>query len=493
MRNSSAQVPTQGVLARPKLAWLCTGRGFVLCAAMLGVRPATALAHPVLRHSTPAAHAILTHAPTVITLSFSEPLELALSRVRLQDIAGNDIRIGPLAANSTAPRTLTAKLSGSLPPGDYAIRWLAAGADGHVERGEIAFTVAGAPALSPIGGAASAGVIPPGSSGAHPQRRDATANDRGVFDATSPVFVALRWLMYLSLLGIIGAVVFQGVVLNLIRRTGGDSGRRLAATLFPAVAGIGLATTMLLLLSLPGRLIAQSFAMHDRGDAADLRLPLAILRHTIWGWSWLAQLGAGVVALAGFERARRGTGSWVPIRAAAIVLAFTPAFAGHAIAAERWAPLAVLGDGLHVLGAAGWLGTLGFLVFVGLVGALRLPANERGPAAADLVNAFSPVALVCAGTIAATGALAAWIHIGHVSDVWTTRYGRILLLKLGILAIVVGTGAYNWRWVRPTLGDELGLHRIRRSAMVELGVAVAVLLVTAVLVALPTPMGLQGP
>lgn len=464
-----------------------------LLLALLAMHPAAALAHPTLRRSVPAAHDTLASAPAELRLTFSEPLELALSRLRLREAAGTDIPLGALTTDPATPGTIIARVTGSLPPGDYVIRWLAAGDDGHVVRGEIAFTVAGAAGPSPISGEAAGRVIAPGESAAHALHHGATTPDQGAFDAGAPLFVVLRWLMYLALLGIIGAVVFQGVVLALVRRTGGEIGRRLAATLSPAVAGVGLAAAVLLLLSLPGRLIAQSFAMHDPGEAFDPMLLLAVLRHTIWGWSWLAQLGAGIVALWGFQRARRGSGSWTPIWWAAIVLAYTPAFAGHAIASERWVPLAVLADGLHVLGAAGWLGTLSILVFVGLVGALRLPAGERGAAAADLVNAFSPVALICAGVIAATGILAAWIHIGRVSDVWATTYGRVLLLKLGILSVVVATGAYNWRWVRPTLGDELGLHRIRRSAKIELGVAVAVLLVTAVLVALPTPMGLHVP
>ena len=52
---------------------------------------------------------------------------------------------------------------------------------------------------------------------------------------------------------------------------------------------------------------------------------------------------------------------------------------------------------------------------------------------------------------------------------------------------VAALGFYNWRRVLPTLGDDDATHRLRRSARAELGLGLVVLLVTAVLVALPTP------
>lgn len=141
-----------------------------------------------------------------------------------------------------------------------------------------------------------------------------------------------------------------------------------------------------------------------------------------------------------------------------------------------------------MLGAGGWLGSLLVLTTVGVPLALATAPAERGPLVADLVNAFSPTALAFAGLTAVTGVFAAWLHLGSIPQLWQSDYGRLLLLKLGVLALVAGTGAYNWRRVRPALGDEVGGQRIRRSSTFELGVGLVVLLVTAVLVATPTGM-----
>lgn len=464
-------------------------KGALLALGVLLGNPANALAHPFLRRSSPGASDTVAAGPAVLRLVFSEPIELRFTQVELVGPGGS---LGYLAGISVVPDSLgivTAPVGRVLPAGNYVVRWQAAGDDGHVVRGEYGFVVSGTPGA----GEAAGNVVPPGSDSLHKIRHPGTAPVDTAFDASSPLFVALRWLMYLGLLGIIGAIVFQSVVLSLARRRGGAASRLLADDLQPRVARFGLAAAVVFLVSVPGRLFAQSLSMHGAGAALDSGLIFGMIAHTMWGWSWLAQVVLGLGTYAGFRRVVRGRGGWGFARAGALLLAFTPAFAGHAIAAERWIPFAVLSDGIHILGASGWLGTLAVLLFVGLAGALRLPEPERGPVSADLVNAFSPVALGFAGAAAVTGAFSTLVHTGRIADLWQTAYGLVLLLKLGVLSVVAATGAFNWRKVRPVMGDELAARRIGRSATVELLVAVVVLVVTAVLVALPTPLAARAP
>ena len=124
----------------------------------------------------------------------------------------------------------------------------------------------------------------------------------------------------------------------------------------------------------------------------------------------------------------------------------------------------MVADGLHVLGAGGWLGSLSVVVLAGIPAAWALPEDARGPAVADLINAFSPTALVFAGIVATTGVFAAWLHVGSVDALWMTTYGRVLLVKLAVLSLVAGNGAYNWLRVKPQLGFDGAEQRIRRVA-----------------------------
>ena len=75
-------------------------------------------------------------------------------------------------------------------------------------------------------------------------------------------------------------------------------------------------------------------------------------------------------------------------------------------------------------------------------------------------------------------------------NLWGTRYGITLLVKLGILGVVALTGFYNWWFVQPSLGTDAATVHLRRSARVEVTVAILVLLVTAVLVATSMDMAM---
>lgn len=219
-----------------------------------------------------------------------------------------------------------------------------------------------------------------------------------------------------------------------------------------------------------------------------LRLPeIAARRHMTAGQLVTGDLPTGVqvallaVAVVGFALAWRRVGAGWPLAAAGVVLA---AFRG--ILSGQWARLV---NPLHVLSAGLWIGTLFVLVVCGIARLLREePVRERrGAIAADMVNAFSPLALVCGALVALFGVITAWRHLKHLDALWTTPYGYGLIAKLCVVAVVFGLGAWNWRRQRPTLGSEEAAVAIRRSARAELIAAAVVLAVTAVLVSLPAP------
>lgn len=326
------------------------------------------------------------------------------------------------------------------------------------------------------------------------------------FDAESPLFVLIRWVQYLGLLLVVGVLTFDQVLLRL--RTfrefatahgqfRDDSRRRARRLGFMGIAVLSV--------SLALRLVAQAYSMNGgEGPLAEaaLMIPM-LLQGSSWGRAWWLQLGTTVlVAMGLFGAVRtaptngttriqrwmwRGRAAGAPLAAVAtLLLAFTPALASHAKSSPRFATAAVIADGLHVIGAGGWLGTLAVLIAAGFPAAFTLGAMRR-EAVAALVRAFSPIALWFAVVIAITGTFAAWLHLQSFDALWNSPYGHVLLWKLATLALVAGTGAYNWKRVLPTLGTDHAAARINRSARAELIVAVVVVLISAILVATPTP------
>ena len=144
---------------------------------------------------------------------------------------------------------------------------------------------------------------------------------------------------------------------------------------------------------------------------------------------------------------------------------------------------------LHVFAASMWIGTLIVLVTAGVTTALgsTMESSARGPAVALLVNRFSTIALWSAGLLVLTGVTTAYKHLGQVSALWTSIYGKTLIGKLCLVAIVFTLGAYNNQRLKPSLGTEEAGRRLARSATFEIAIAAIVLIVTAVLVNLPAP------
>jgi len=207
-----------------------------------------------------------------------------------------------------------------------------------------------------------------------------------------------------------------------------------------------------------------------------------MVMRTDWGFALRVQLAAALAVFIAFALAvRRVRGAWFVAAASALVLAITPALGGHAAASPRFASLMRAGDWLHVLGGASWLGSLLSVIVIGVPIALTLQAPDRWASISSLVNAFSPVALVSAAVVVASGVFASWVHLEHLSALWQTNYGRTLLVKLALVLISLAIGAYNFKRVQPQLSKETGTLRLRRSAAAELGVGFLILLVTGLL------------
>lgn len=467
--------------------------------------PRVAYSHGGLKSSKPAAGAELSIAPKEVRLRFSEAPEIAVSRIGLTGPNGAKIALGSLKVAADNPRILIASIpSGLVVAGIYTVTWRMAGADGHPTHGSFTFTIlpmaTELTATSQLGDEADSVHAIPLSASSTPSAHQTvdTANAETSFNAQSPVYVVVRWFQFTALLILLGVIAFYYGVLGFVHHRkdapqNSNSGmlplaRNRAATI-GRLAGVSLIATALL------RLIAQLVAMYGGADALDTNLIIAMLDRTIWGWSWMTQLVLAVVAIIGFHMARNGASNeekaaksrrgWALAAIATLLVAFTPAFSGHA-ASSQLPGLATAADGLHVIGAGGWLGSLFVLVTIGIPSAMTLDPQERGPAVADLVNAFSPTALGFAGILVSTGIFSAWLHVGTFPALWNTTYGKTLLVKLATLSIVVLLGAYNWLRMKPALGDMNSATHLKQSASMELAMGLMVLIVTAVLVGMPT-------
>ncbi|HEX6938268.1 MAG TPA: copper resistance protein CopC [Longimicrobiales bacterium] len=453
---------------------------------------ADAAAHEVLKRSVPANGARLDAAPRELRLTFGRAVEPALTRVELIGPTGAAVELTAPVRAADSANVVTVAVVGPLMAGDYTVRWRVVGADGHPVQGQFHFAISeGAAGLAPPPGPASDAGAAPGVGAAEPAGGGApaaAADHGGALPAgapagvAAPAYVAIRWFTFLCVIGVIGCVAFRWVVLGAIERRGGELADAVVAHAAERARVIGSAAAWMLLPAAALRLLAQLRAL----GAVQPGLLRELLAGTAWGAGWLLQVAAAVAAIAALWAARRGgRAAWGAAAVAAVALAVTPALSGHAVATPQGPALAVAADSFHVLGAGGWLGTLALLLAAGVPAALRLEAPRRGAAVAALVGAFSPAALCFAAIVVATGVYAAVMHVGRLDALVASAYGKTLLVKLGAIAVVLGFGAYNFLRVRPSLGDDAGIPRLRRSSAAELAVGLVVLAATALLVATP--------
>jgi putative copper export protein len=254
-------------------------------------------------------------------------------------------------------------------------------------------------------------------------------------------------------------------------------------------ATLGLGAAVGLVIVLPFILLDQILLFRDPFSPFWAELDL-LVTGTTWGRMWLLQLLSGILAMVAFwsARARREPRiSWRFAMATTLFCAVIPALSGHSAGVNRFHVLAVGADALHVISAGAWLGTLSALVVV-----VRA-AVKRGAVASDVlpgvVVAFSPLALLSAGTLVGTGLFATWLHVESLGGLFGSTYGRILLAKVALVGVAAGLGAYNWRRVTPRLGSPEGAGAFMSgTARSEIVMGLLVLLLTAILVVTSHPM-----
>jgi putative copper export protein len=133
-------------------------------------------------------------------------------------------------------------------------------------------------------------------------------------------------------------------------------------------------------------------------------------------------------------------------------------------------------DWVHLAAASLWIGGLLTL----LVAVWPAAPELRGRAFVR----FSRLAVALVGLVLGAGIYLSVVRLPQFSDLWTERYGQVLLVKIALVAVVLAWGAVHHFVVRPALagaGDHF-LVRVGRSVAGEAAVGIAVLLAAAVLV-----------
>jgi copper transport protein len=348
-----------------------------------------ALAHAALVSAEPADGSVLTQSPKTLQLRFSE--SVTPGAISLIDAAGKTRDVTARADG----QTVVVSLPVDLPQGTQVVSYRVVSQDGHPVAGSLMFSV----------GIVTGGAAPAGS-------------------VVVPVLIWLfRFGVYLGLFAGVGGVFFASWI------GWGPSGARaiigaLRIGLVSAVASLGLQG--LDLLNLP---LHRLFSLAPWKSAFSTGL----------GPSLLIAIASMLIARLGWQAPSMSM-SWKLTATAMAGVGLSLSTSSHAATAS---PEWVTGPAVFVHGvaAAFWIGALAPL--------LALSRNRTG--ALPVLLRFSRVAMPVVGALVVCGFGLAIVQLGSFGALIETKYGIILLVKLVLVAILLGFAALNRYLVTPGL------------------------------------------
>ncbi|MGB3901235.1 MAG: copper resistance CopC/CopD family protein [Mesorhizobium sp.] len=378
-----------------------------------------AFAHAALVATDPADGAVLAESPMRFTLTFSEPVSpLVLTLV------GPDGKAQALTSFRESGQTVEIDPPQRLANGTHVLSYRVISADGHPVGGSVLFSI----------GAASA--EPPA--------------------AAEPVDEALRGAIWLA-----KVVLYAGLFF-------GIGGAFCLSWLAPGLASGRRFAVAMMLCGLPAALLSLGLQGLDALDLplAKITLPLVweTAAATTFGWTVAIALAALLLGLLAMASPRAVARSLSLVGLAGVGGAL--AASGHASDADpQWLTRPMVF--LHGAGIAFWVGALV---------PLMLALKDGAPGADRFLWRFSKAILPVVAVLAVAGVVLAVIQVEKPSALVDTAYGRLLLAKLALLAVLFGLAAVNrWRLTVPAeAGEAVAWKKLARSIAVEALLVLAV-------------------
>jgi copper transport protein len=374
-----------------------------------------AVAHATLLSSDPAAGAVLATSPSRIRLVFSEPIDASVSAMKL--VGANDTVTLVVTRD---PRDVHALIgtTPALAEGGYLVEWRTVSADGHRIAGKLEFSVGPAAVAMPEVDTAAA---------------PAAAGEMSSMPTVDPVAATLRGLAVGSLMAFVGALVF------LAPGPQGGARRRVVTVAAWSALAMTVAYVVAWIASIGGD--------HPLSGSA-----IGAALGTAPGKLEVARLAAIALALWALLLARRHRLALLFGGLALIVSGAT----GHA--GVEHAAIAVPAKAIHLLAGATWLGALLWYL--------------TAPTATDFARwarRVSNGALGAVVVIVLTGVAQTALLLAAPGDLFSTTYGRIILLKVTGVLVLVAFGAFHRYRILPAGGDDAP-HRLARSVSREIAV-----------------------
>jgi copper transport protein len=171
--------------------------------------------------------------------------------------------------------------------------------------------------------------------------------------------------------------------------------------------------------------------------------PLDILQ-TNFGTMWIMRMAITVILLGiwfWMDKKKTISGiNQIPMLVLSLLLIGTSSMIGHG-AASGEIPAIVL-DYIHNFVAAVWIGGIIYFTFTLLPSLLPLDELKREHMTLVLIPRFSIAFIIAVGIVIISGPTLMWFLESNVNLITESTYGKLIILKIVIAAIMVGFGGY---------------------------------------------------
>ena len=475
-----------------RIAVLGGSGALLLLTLVIVLTPGRAAAHGVQVDASPQPNAQLLKSPETIEISFSEPIERAVSTIQVWDQTGQQVPLGDQFFDSSTEMGIN--LPEELPPGFYTVIWRnLSTVDGHPWSGSFPITI-----LTP------AGALPGGA----PVETSAFLGGIGS-ENPSTLESTARWVVLLGSAVMLGGVAYVFFVVYPAARTLSPETNAAVRNLSRNVLLVtGAIAAFLVLEGSLVQLLAQASRLGGLGQADDLLVDTRAGRYLI---ARQALLAVALVAMV-FAARTRGRRSEIALGGLAIAsfgVLLTQSLVSHAAASDGpfWTTSI---DLLHIVAASLWVGAL---IHIGLAMPRWLDDLKGIPRtlfAAESFRRFSILAAVSVLVLLTSGVLNALVQFTSWSELWSTNYGWTLIGKMSAMTPLLAVAALNALILQPrvveaslqlaggsgegdasTGGEATPAARLQRllenTVRADAVLAVVVLVAVAVLIQLQSP------
>ncbi|MFI6467400.1 copper resistance CopC/CopD family protein [Streptomyces sp. NPDC050538] len=382
---------------------------------MLFAGAGTASAHAALTGSDPSSGVVVDKAPTQISLTFSEKVSTNDDSLRVLNPKGKRVDVGK--PSNISGTTYAIQVRSGLPDGTYTVAWQVVSADSHPVAGAFTFSV-GAPSKTTV-----------------------SVSDQDVGGGlVGGLYGFGRYMSYAGFIVMVGGAAF---ILACWQRGAGV--RALQRLVVSGWVSLTAATLWLLLLrgsySTTGK-VGDIFDLNLLGQVLQTKTGAALVSRLLL----LAAAALFIAVLFGAydkreDEEKRDLTFGLAIGGGVVAagLAASWALAEHASTGLQ-PGIAMPVDVVHLLAVAIWLGGLSAL----LVALYRAPADNLVGRTA--VQNFSRIAFGSVLALVATGIYQSWRQLGSWSAFTDTGYGQLLLVKIGLVALLIGIASISRRW-----------------------------------------------